>query len=324
MTEMKKAFPRDVIVAHWQHVAALFLSKFGEEMVEVGCPACATGDAVPWCYVNGFSYVKCQTCDLVYQNPQPSDRSLLAYYTAPEFSYSEQNADIQQRDIDLRIAHVMKKRMEFAEQFGVFNSWLDLGCGNALMLAALKQAGIDVHGVEPSEECVRFADERLDVSIVHSDVRTFLESSAGIEEDVVSMFGVLEHLVRPDELLKLVVDRMKDDSLVILLVPAAECLSSFLQKLDPALRARHLCPPAHVTLWGEKSLLVLLDRCGLCAEGIWFYGQDAFELFHHLSGTLDEDEKEKLAALLPSLQQAADELELSDEIMIAARKKASY
>lgn len=322
MANMKKGFNRKTAADHAAQDAALFLKRYAAAMVEISCPACKSNIRAPWATIHGFKYVKCTNCFLVYLNPHPTTESLKEYYNSPGW-HNRCSTYLDESVIRIRQEQVALPRINFIQEFDKIQSWLDLGCGNGELVYVCNQQGIDAKGVEPNNQSVAYALKQFGLHLTHSDNIDYVNKNCLLSYDVVSLFAVIEHMANPNKLMELLSQKMRPHSLLVLMVPLAESMSSLLQRLDIKLTGRHLSPPSHLSLWGEESLKALVNCYGFEPEGLWHYGQDAFEIYYHLLDTLDDRESELLKNSLPHLQGAIDKSGLSDEMIFVARKKAT-
>jgi 2-polyprenyl-3-methyl-5-hydroxy-6-metoxy-1,4-benzoquinol methylase len=134
---------------------------------------------------------------------------------------------------------------------------LDLGCGTGDLVHWLVEAGYDAEGVEPSEDVAALARERgLKVT-----TGTLADLSAP-EYDAVVMLNVLEHVPRPEELLRSIHAALAPGGLVFVRVP-----NDFNVLQDPARRKHDLepwwiSPPDHVNYFDGPTLTEFGRRLG--------------------------------------------------------------
>src|SRR6266852_7671690 len=97
---------------------------------------------------------------------------------------------------------------------------LDIGCGTGNFLAAARNAGYGVTGIELDRNAARFAKERLDLQRVFPlTILAFAEQHAEEQFDVVTFFEVLEHQAAPLGFLQKVKMLLKARGLIALSVP---------------------------------------------------------------------------------------------------------
>src|SRR5258708_30618296 len=100
---------------------------------------------------------------------------------------------------------------------------LDIGCGTGNLLAAARDAGYDVTGIELDRNAARFAKERLGLQdILPLSISEFAKQHKGERFDVVTFFEVLEHQAAPVEFLQKVKACVKPGGVIALSVPNRE------------------------------------------------------------------------------------------------------
>jgi 2-polyprenyl-3-methyl-5-hydroxy-6-metoxy-1,4-benzoquinol methylase len=323
MVALKADFRREVERERARASAMRFGERHRASMVTVDCPACVAphGESTPWAEIFGFQYTRCSTCRLVYLNPHPTAASLLDFYSGGEFTHYVAGVASEPERLRLRLEQVVTPRIDFVLSFGPASRWLDLGAGTGDVVHGLRRFGVSALGVEPNSAAVAVAAAQYGLELVNADLMAYVRQAHLADFDVVSLFGVLEHLARPDALMEVLGRGMRPGALAVFLVPVADSMSSFLQKRHPELLARHAIPPAHVTLWGLTAMQALLRRFGFEVAGHWSYGQDAFELYYDLLPALEEPERVSLLSGMQTLQDAFDRMGFSDELLVVARKR---
>lgn len=132
---------------------------------------------------------------------------------------------------------------------------LDLGCGTGNFLAAARDAGFDVTGVEFNSSAVRFAKEHYGLPRVFAQRPEDFRAAHPQEQfDVVSFFEVLEHQEHPREFLSVAKDCLAAGGFLALSVPNRERWQKGVESLD--------YPPNHLTRWSPRSLRNFLERDG--------------------------------------------------------------
>src|SRR5882724_1870398 len=100
---------------------------------------------------------------------------------------------------------------------------LDIGCGTGNFLAAARDRGYGVTGIELDRNAVLFARERLGLQKVFPlTISEFAEQHAGEHFDVVTIFEVLEHQATPAEFLQKVKTCVRPGGMIALSVPNRE------------------------------------------------------------------------------------------------------
>jgi SAM-dependent methyltransferase len=132
---------------------------------------------------------------------------------------------------------------------------LDLGCGVGNFLAAARDAGFDVAGIEMNQNAVRFAREHYglrDVSAMRPE--EFLAAHPMEKFDVVTFFEVLEHQEDPRSFLNIASGCLAEQGFLALSVPNRSRWQKGIETLD--------YPPNHLTRWSPRALRNFLERNG--------------------------------------------------------------
>ena len=133
---------------------------------------------------------------------------------------------------------------------------LDIGCGTGNFLAAARDAGYRVTGIELDRNAASFARERLGLERVFPlTIAEFAEQHAEERFDVVTFFEVLEHQAAPVEFLRKVKACVQPGGVIAMSVPNRERWLTGPDVLD--------YPPNHFLRWNAASL-------GKCLNGQGF------------------------------------------------------
>ena len=132
---------------------------------------------------------------------------------------------------------------------------LDLGCGVGNFLAAARDAGFEVVGIELNQNAVRFAREHYGLqNILAMHPQEFLAAHPEEKFDVVTFFEVLEHQDSPKAFLNIAKDCLADRGFLALSVPNRSRWQKGVETLD--------YPPNHLTRWSPRALGNFLERNG--------------------------------------------------------------
>jgi SAM-dependent methyltransferase len=132
---------------------------------------------------------------------------------------------------------------------------LDVGCGTGNFLAAARDAGYEVSGIELDCKAARFARERLGLqNIFPLTISEFAGKHPGERFDAVTFFEVLEHQAAPLEFLQTVRACVRPGGAIALSVPNRERWLTGTDVLD--------YPPNHFLRWNADALGKFLETQG--------------------------------------------------------------
>jgi len=273
--------------------------------------------------IYGINYNKCLNCSHVYTNKRLSEKQLIKYYSEDE-NYST-NTYANKKLINLR-KKTFQPKINFIKKFVKGKNWLDVGAADGMCVHIALKSGFYSEGIEISEHSRKFAKEIHDIELFPNSLELF-EKSNKTKWNVISLFGVLEHLTDPIHALKISHKLLDDDGIVAIEVPNFEAISSYIQGHD-GIADRHLVPYSHIMLFTENSMNYALRKTGFEPIAYWYYGMDMIELLKFIS---KKDENIKNSKLFSSLidmvnkfQKTIDEEKLSDFFLVIGRKSNKY
>jgi len=149
-----------------------------------------------------FQIVKCNSCGLIYTNPMPDISNL--YENVIDEIY------LSAKPQRLRTA---ERCVEEILRFKKGGNLLDIGCATGCFLDVASKY-FSVTGIELSEWAFKEASKQHEVYNV-----PLSELNLQKEFDIITLFGVIEHLTDPSKELVLISNILKQDGLLVLYTP---------------------------------------------------------------------------------------------------------
>jgi 2-polyprenyl-3-methyl-5-hydroxy-6-metoxy-1,4-benzoquinol methylase len=224
-----------------------------EILEKVRCNICGGEDTGVFLRMEGWTYRRCRSCGLVYQNPRPVFHDLKKRYRGNYFAYELSN---QQNFFNLMKLGLRDIGFEHLFDGDCRGRWfLDIGCATGLLLNHLKQKGWRTTGVELCRESAEYGIQRFGLDIFIGT----LEQAAFPDRffDVVHFSHLIEHVPDPRGLLAEVRRVVKPDGHVVLTTPNAGGLHARFS--GPGWRS---AIPDHVYLFARRTLRRLLRETG--------------------------------------------------------------
>ena len=248
------------------------------DLVSVSCPLCESHSFATVYAEQPSSLVRCRACDLVYFNPQPTPEYLKRYYSSQAGYLPAAESLLErfrQRPEDWKASadEVLDRLVKHAPQRPGLRL-LDVGAMYGFFLIFARQRGLDVMGIELSEETPRFAREQ------GVDVRSTSLLEAGLPTDsfdLVTMNNVLEHTLKPLADLQEAHRVLRAGGLIYVAVPNFDSLVANVDNIYWKNKAW----PNHLVYFTNKTLALTLGAAGFEVVEWWtHWGEN--ELAHDI------------------------------------------
>jgi 2-polyprenyl-3-methyl-5-hydroxy-6-metoxy-1,4-benzoquinol methylase len=166
----------------------------GEERQEtVPCPCCGSARARPYLSCDGFAFVRCRDCAIVFQNPRPVFEDVRKRYAAEYFSYELANESNFFGLMRLGLEDV--RFQERAAALRAPRTFLDIGCATGMLIESMKKEGWEVQGVDLCRESADYGKVHRGVDIFPGTLEEarFADGAFG----VVHFSHLIEHVPDP-------------------------------------------------------------------------------------------------------------------------------
>ncbi|MBL7889962.1 MAG: class I SAM-dependent methyltransferase [Bacteroidia bacterium] len=201
--------------------------------------------------------VKCKNCQLVFSNPLPIPANLQDHYGVPPENYWKPEyfeMDPNYFKNEIETLKTLKKTELNAKA-------LDIGAGLGKCMIALKNAGFDAYGLEPSKPFYQQAIDKLHISESKLMLCSIEEAEYPENEfDFITFGAVLEHLYNPSESIKNAIKWLKPGGIIHIEVPSSKWLINKVIKfaynirgLDYVGNISPMHTPFHLYEFGTKS-----------------------------------------------------------------------
>jgi 2-polyprenyl-3-methyl-5-hydroxy-6-metoxy-1,4-benzoquinol methylase len=222
----------------------------------ISCPLCDGNSHEVLFTKYGFDFVRCSDCSLIYVNPQLVTDEVTHYYFGDNDSSATEwlKVLLNPKDQEWRRASFYDA-LDSLHPFVPGGRLLDIGCSIGLFMDTAAERGYECMGIELEKEAWTYATNHG-----YTVARKTLHAAAFASEsfDVVSMFGVLEHLPDPGRILSEVHRILKPGGAVIIVVPNTySMLNMVLHE-----RARTFNGRNHLTYFSETTLERMLSKYG--------------------------------------------------------------
>jgi SAM-dependent methyltransferase len=204
--------------------------------------------------------VTCADCGLVFIDPVPDDAVAASTYGAGYYEPWQAEAGGARR-------RMWRRRLRLLARRRAAGALLDVGCGDGQFLAAARDAGWRVDGIEFSPEGASRAAARLGRPVAVGDLSRTRQLQGPF--DVVTLWHVVEHLVDPRSMLEAARARLTPGGLLVVAVPNLDNLP---MRLAYRLARRRALPlyeadwrEPHLSHFDPRTLRALLRGAGFDA-----------------------------------------------------------
>lgn len=175
-----------------------------------------------------YSIIKCAQCGLEYTHPVPSDKTLELFYS----NYEDVRADPEMLRLNAEATLKILATYGWSHQ----SKLLDFGAGKGIFVNA---AGENAFGIDlqPSSN-----------PRIHNALNTF----EGKQWDFITLFGVLEHLSYPLQIITTLVSLLRQGGIMAITTVNAEGVIPYYYK-----------PPEHLTYWTRASIEIMSKHCSM-------------------------------------------------------------
>jgi 2-polyprenyl-3-methyl-5-hydroxy-6-metoxy-1,4-benzoquinol methylase len=221
----------------------------------VDCPLCGSASQQELFEKQGFTFVRCDECGLVFVNPQLKENVVLDEYRSAltnDLWFQVLTSERQQALDRVKFGEVL----DLLEPHRKEGRLLDVGCSIGLFLELARGRGWDGLGLELAPRALEHAREHYGL-----DVRDVTLAEAGLEAGsfgAVTLLSVLEHAPSPLELLSECARVLQPDGALYVIVPNVESLAC--RVLHE--RARTFDGRNHLVYFSAATLAEALDRAG--------------------------------------------------------------
>jgi len=264
----------------------------------------------------GFRYVKCKECGLVYVNPRINKNKIEEFYSTGRFTFMFTNLYIPSAKYRQEVLY--NERLDFIEQYIPNGRLLDVGSAAGHFVESAMKRGWDTYGIEVGNVGADFAKEKLNLKNIYN----MTIDEAQFENDffdVVTVWDVFEHLTEPLNTAKEIHRIIRKNGMIFVYVPNYNSVERYIceEKCD------NIVPDAHLIYYTPDTIKGLLEKAGFKIVYLETRGIDIdhiiFNLKHYFNKKYDTKFIEEYKYIL---QEAFDKAYMGNWIRIFGKKEA--
>lgn len=217
-----------------------------------------------------FTIVECGNCSFQFTNPIPLENEIGKYYESDEYvSHSNTNKGLIFQLYQAVRNKTLQDKLKLIQENSNAKTLLDIGCGTGEFLNTCQKAGINVRGIEPSENARKSGIDNygLDVN-EESELPKIKDNST----DAVTMWHVLEHVYHLNKRIETIKRILKEDGTLFVAVPNRSSYDA--EKYQDQWAAYDL--PRHLYHFTPKDIKSLFEKHGFTLEKVLPMKYDSF------------------------------------------------
>lgn len=230
--------------------------------------------------VNGISVYKCKACKLIWVGDAINEEKLKAFYSNDYYT----NFYVKRTGFRNYLSNEKIHRTNARNNINIINrvknidslKVLDIGCACGFYIDEMeKLKKCDVYGVEFSKWAIQYAREKLGLKNIFFQERHKHFDFKNNFFDIVFLFGTIEHIINPREMLAEVYRILKPEGLLMITTLDTKSLIPFYL----------IKPPEHLYYFNHNNLPILLKDTGFktLINKPYFFYYYIFQIFHVLS-----------------------------------------
>ena len=174
---------------------------------------------------------------------------------------------------------------------------LDIGCGQGAFLELVKkQTRAETWGIEVVPEIAENAKDKVD-QILIGKIEEVIDSIPNAYFDCITFNDVLEHLLEPTEVLKLIKPKLTNEGIIIASIPNVRFFANLYEliiKKDWEYKDAGILDSTHLRFFTQKSMRRMFENAGyklIRHEGINEIKSCKFRLFNIFTFRFFDDAK---------------------------------
>lgn len=310
--------------------------RYAEQPRRVACKNCSAAPASsPRIVKQEIVYWMCATCGHVngaYEDTATFGQETYTGHGATNYAANYTAVDraaYEQRCADIYVPKARFLLDAIVKDGGgvIAPTFADFGAGSGYFVHALRTLGADVRGYEVSPDQVAHGNTMLGETLLERVAMCDIEALArDTPRSVVSLVGVLEHLERPTEVMR-ILGANPAVRHVFITVPLFSP-TVFFETAFPKVHPRHL-GGRHTHLYTDASLAWLARVGGFERYAEWWFGTDVADLYRSIHVTLTQQQQDPSAIALweqiflpivDDLQLVLDRRKIASEVQLVLRK----
>ena len=202
-------------------------------------------------------FLKCSSCQTISMKQNPSQEQIINHYKNKIICGNYELVQRYKKQYNLIYKQFLEIIENHTDKVGKNLKLLDIGCFTGEFLFLAHEQGYDVTGYEIQDDAVNLANQKLPGRIHKIDLlNEILDNKKHEKFDVITMLGLIEHVLQPVKLLNKIKFLLKEGGYLIIQTPnTGSLMSKIMGKYWPP-----ISPVEHINLFSQSFLSDLLKK----------------------------------------------------------------
>lgn len=242
-----------------------FLLAKKNDFINIDCPACDAHNNTIEITKNGFNYIECEKCTMLYMSPRPPEELLKEFYSKSvnykffnDFIFPASKENRRDKIFIPRVHKVLHACNKYNVRTGKI---LEIGTGYGLFCEemAKEKAFDNIAGIEASDTLYETCRDKG--FRIYNGILEDLEINDVF--DVIVSFEVIEHICNPFKFLSIINKLQNKKGILMLTFPNYNGFDvGILRELSSGIDHEHQ------NYFNEKSISIILERTGFSVLSI--------------------------------------------------------
>jgi SAM-dependent methyltransferase len=228
---------------------------------------------------------KCDDCQMIYLYPPPTEEEEIIFYKR-EFEKYMEGRSARDKDWSSPEKHFQTNQSEVIRRMPFLDSYLtkgqeilEIGCSSGFMLSALRDKGMKVYGLDPSEGFISYVQEKG--IPVYKEIDD-LQKKYPNKFDLIIHYYVLEHIRKPVDFIKFYMDLLKASGKMVFEVPCAT--DPLIEMYNIPAFDKFYWSVAHHWYFTKESLTRVISESGYNFQ---LFPEQRYDLSNHIIWMID-------------------------------------
>lgn len=275
------------------------------------CPICENNDKEAEFNFLGINIFRCKSCNHRYTEKVPVNPNEI--YDSKEYREAIDKFELKQKEYRMRRFGIERANIVKSLFINTNKNVLDVGSGWGFFLKIIREEGFQCQGIELSRNMAEFSRKKFNLPVTSIPIEEYKPNK---KFDIITLFGVIEHVKYPIDFLKHCKRLLADEGYILIFTPNFESVAVKVQGSS----ANMICPGQHIHHFTKDSMRKTSELLSLNIISYSTKGLDIGDIYSYLISHCREDTALFLLKYADLFQSMIDQAECGNHMRIVFRK----